>query len=181
MRYNWTKIGAYAGIAASLVFILFFLFAVANYERYSFTSNYLSDLGIGKASAIFFNSGVIMAGLLGIVFGYGLSGFFKKKSGLFSAITIFASLSLIGVGIFPENYGITHEIISAVFFLTGAILLIFIGLEMRKKTTFAYLDIATGLIPFVFVFTGSPLIEHLAVFGIVLWVLLWSVYVLRKA
>ena len=72
MGSAWIQRGGYAGTAAAFVFVLSFGIAVSLFAGYDVRITYLSDLGVGGASALAFNAGLIIAGLLGTVFGYGL-------------------------------------------------------------------------------------------------------------
>lgn len=178
MKLDPVKIGACAGIAASLVFAMAFALAVANYEGYNFASNYISDLGAGGISSVFFNYGMIISGFLGILLGYGLINFFKQKGRLGAKIFMPASVFLVGVGILPEQYEVIHLLVSTLFFLLSAIAILLIGFELKSNTILGYLAFMAGIIPFTFVATGLPIIEHIAVFGIVLSAFVISVYIL---
>ena len=180
--HDFARISPYAGIAAAIIFTVLYVLAATNYTNYSMASNYLSDLGAGEKSGLLFNSGVIIAGVLGVIFAFGVYKTLRnlgKKGGI---VFIISSLSLIGVGIFPEQSPLIHVIFSGAFFIFSAISLILIGTELRNKTkSLGYFSILAGVIALVFIPTGLPIIEHTAVFALILWVFIVSVYVMKKA
>ena len=73
-----------------------------------------------------------------------------------------------------------HTLVSALFFIVSGIGLIVIGNELRGAKT-GYIAIVAGIAPFIFVLTGMPLVEHIAVLGIVLAEVALSVRMLQKA
>jgi hypothetical membrane protein len=119
------RLGAYAGISAPILGFTCILSAVASYQQFSWTNNALSDLGIiSGVTGPLFNFGLIASGILAFFFTalglYNFSGetmIGKVGSGAFEAATI----ALIGIGIFNENFQGTHYILSVAFFVLAPI------------------------------------------------------------
>lgn len=178
MKYDSARTGAFAGIVSALAFTMLFMLAVYGHEGYNPGSNFLSDLGTGTSSLLF-NFGLMLSGALGILFGYGLAHVFVKTARVGAKMLIAAGVLLIGTGIFPEQYGAIHTAVSASFFLLSAVSIIIIGTGVSYKRL-RYFSFAAGLLPFAYVFTGLPIVEHIAVFGMVGWELLAGVYMMKK-
>lgn len=87
---------------------------------FSFTENALSDLGVKEGpTAVLFNFGLIISGVLILVFTSGLFLHFKGKAAavLGSLIFSFAALALTAIGSFPENVVPIHYYASVAFFV----------------------------------------------------------------
>lgn len=76
----WLKISGVSGVLTPIVAFTLISLAIASYSEFSWTGNALSDLGIQEgATAILLNSGLIIAGILTIVFALGLSVLLQGK------------------------------------------------------------------------------------------------------
>ena len=104
-------------------FLIGMLVAETLYPGYSVSLNYISDLGatcnstcvIVQPSSIIFNSSVFSLGAL-----LAIAAFLTWKSPGFRLVTVLLAvtgLGAMGVGLFPETTGVTHEIVSLVAFL----------------------------------------------------------------
>jgi hypothetical membrane protein len=116
----WPKVSGVCGILTPIVAFTCILLAIAFYPQFSWTNNALSDLGIvAGATATFFNSGLIVSGVLIILFGIGspvLLG--KKLLGKISAsVFILDALALVAIGVFPESAKPMHYYASVTFFV----------------------------------------------------------------
>ena len=115
----WLKISEVCGILAPLVVFTFIFLAIASFSQFSWTENALSDLGVAEGvTAVLFNSGLIIGGILAILFASGLFIFLRKsmlgRIGAF--IFTLASLALVAIGIFTEDFGRIHYYVSVAFF-----------------------------------------------------------------
>ncbi|HLN89078.1 MAG TPA: DUF998 domain-containing protein [Candidatus Binatia bacterium] len=121
----YRKIGAYAGIAAPIVGFIFILSAIESYPQFSWTNNALSDLGVVSGlTAPLFNFGLIASGFLAFIFAVvGLFNYFDRSLVGRAGVEAFeaATLALIGIGIFNENFQDTHYILSVAFFLLAPV------------------------------------------------------------
>jgi hypothetical membrane protein len=135
-NFTYQRIGASAGIAAPIVAFICILVAIGSYPAFSWTNNALSDLGVvpGLTESIF-NFGLLASGLLTFNFAiFGLYTYLGKNwvGKIGSAFFAGASLALIAISVFTENYSPTHYLVSVAFFvlvpislfiITGAFLL----------------------------------------------------------
>jgi len=126
-----TKIAGICGILIPIVVLLCIGLAMSHSPWFRFTKHAFSDLGVEGISAIFFNSGMILGGILALVFSLGLIKILKNKTGGY--ILSLSSLALIGIGIFPETVYILHFIVSAAFFVLLAISFLIIGLTIKRN------------------------------------------------
>ena len=77
----WLKISGICGIITPLIAYTFILLAINYYPPFSWTDNALSDLGVVKGiTSVLFNSGLIIAGILTLVFATGLFRFLNERA-----------------------------------------------------------------------------------------------------
>ena len=116
----WFFISGICGILSPIFAFSFIFLAITSYELFNWELNALSDLGVVSGiTATFFNYGLIGGGLISLVFARGLFAFKDKtKLSRFSLfIFILACISLIAIGLFPENIKPIHYIVSVAFFV----------------------------------------------------------------
>jgi hypothetical membrane protein len=126
---NWLKISGVCGIIMPIVAFTFILLAILNSPQFSWTENALSDLGVKEGvTATLFNSGLIIGGILLLVF---LSGLFVLQKTMLGRIGVFisvlAALALVAIGTFPESVEPTHHYVSVAFFLLLPVSMLVIG------------------------------------------------------
>jgi hypothetical membrane protein len=145
------KIAGLCGIIGPLVALSFITLAISySLSWFSWTENALSDLAGPQATttaASIFNSGLIIGGLLSIIFAAGLMrALYKPILGYVGTfVLILADASLVAIGIFPETAGSIHSYVSIVFFTLFPISLLFIGASMIKEKIERILGFATIL------------------------------------
>jgi hypothetical membrane protein len=129
-------------------FIVGMIVAEARYNGYSVSDNYISDLGVGP-SALTFNSSVFLFGLLIAAAAYLIwRGVGVGTAPKIVAILYFiAGIGVIGVGVFTENSGAIHGIVSLIAFLFGG--LSAIAAYKLEKTPLNYISIIAGLIAII--------------------------------
>jgi hypothetical membrane protein len=113
------KISGICGILAPIVAFGCIILAITFAPHFSWTDNALSDLGVmPNPTAILFNSGLIISGILAIVFAFGLFSVFKRKSvgGVGALLFLIDCLALTAIGVFPESTGPAHLYASVAFF-----------------------------------------------------------------
>jgi hypothetical membrane protein len=125
----WLKISGACGILTPIVAFTFILLAILNFPQFSWTENALSDLGVQEGvTATLFNSGLMIGGILLLVF---LSGLFVLQKTMLSRIGVFmsvlAALALVAIGTFPESVEPTHYYVSVAFFLLLPVSMLVIG------------------------------------------------------
>jgi hypothetical membrane protein len=115
-------------VAGALIFIAVTQFAIgmivseALYPNYSVSDNYISDLGVGPSSMIF-NSSVFLMGLLLIVGAYFLQRAFRFE--MLTVMLVLTAIGAMGVGVFTEDFGALHVVVSLIAFLFGGLSAIF--------------------------------------------------------
>ncbi|MCD6262973.1 DUF998 domain-containing protein [Candidatus Bathyarchaeota archaeon] len=116
-----------------LVFSLIFL-AIHYSPWFDWRRNALSDLGVDGVAALLFNSGLIVGGLLLLPFSIGVVRVLPRGvlSLLGVVLLVLSTLSLCGIGLFPETAGRVHLYFSIAFFVLLPLSFIFMGLsELR--------------------------------------------------
>ena len=152
-------------VIAAFQFFVFELVAETLYPGYSVSSNYISDLGatciappsttscvVHQPSATIFDTTVFLLGpilLAGTFLVY--HGTRKKPYAIGTAV---ADLAILLIGIFPENTGWVHAIISEVAFLLTGISLV-LAWTIVKGGVFGYLAVAFGALTIFFTIFGG--------------------------
>ncbi len=163
----WTslKICGLFGIISTIIFFIFIGLAIWLSPWFSWTDHFISDIagslgdtqiwaGRGIAS-IFLNSGLILAGLIGIIFTFMIkkTRLFHSSLGRIGIFVLFVDMSaLCGVGVFPITLGTIHYVFSIVLFCLIPICLYIIAHEIGelygKKLWFIFkLILVISLIP----------------------------------
>jgi hypothetical membrane protein len=123
MVYSNRKVAGALFFIAATQFVLCVIVSEALYPGYSIADNYISDLGVGPSSMIF-NSSVFLLGLLMLIGTYFLQRAFKEFT-ILTVLLVLTSIGAMGVGIFTENFGVIHFIVSLIAFLFGGLSAIF--------------------------------------------------------
>ncbi|UCG36932.1 MAG: DUF998 domain-containing protein [Candidatus Bathyarchaeota archaeon] len=173
MQFNNRKTSGFLLFAGSVICILGIIIAEALHPAYSTSENYISDLGVGPAAAVF-NFSVFLLGVL-----VALSSYFIQKTfgfSLFSTLIVMAGIGAIGVGVFTEDAGWIHVMFSSITFLFGGLAVIVSSIFQRRPMS--YLAIALGglslvaLILFVsanYLGLGKGGMERLIAYPALLW------------
>lgn len=139
------KICGLCGIISTAVFFITVGLAIWLSPWFSWTDHFLSDMagslgdtpiwaGLGIASIIF-NGGLILAGLIGIMFVVLIkkTRLFQSSIGSFGIYFLFIDMSaLCGAGIFPVTLGNLHYFCSIILFCLIPICLFIIAHEIGK-------------------------------------------------
>lgn len=173
-------------MAAALAFIILYLAAMSMDPEYVFFENYLSDLGV-REGAWAFNSGVIIAGLLFLAMDFlAVAPTMGKSRAATASVALLAiaALFLVGVGVFTEDAGDIHGIVSYGFFLTMLAALGVLSYALHKGDPLGRRAFVATLAAFLFglallPFGGTPAVETLAVLAIIAWGLFISVELFR--
>ena len=124
---NKFKIAGIAGFIGPIFVFICILAAVASWSQFSWVNNALSDLGVQSGvTAVIFNIGLVVGGLLFLIFAIGLFRFVGKhfvgKVG--AAVFAVACIMLILIGVFNENFSPTHYLVSVGLFVAMPISLL---------------------------------------------------------
>lgn len=147
----YQRLGASAGIVASILGFICILSAIVSYPPFSWTNNALSDLGVVSGiTGPLFNFGLVSSGLLAFnfaIFGlftyFGKSGVGKIGSAFFAAATV----ALIAIGVFNESFSPTHYLVSVAFFVLAPISLFILtcAFWLAHQRRMAVFTVAVGV------------------------------------
>lgn len=131
------RISGVCGIASQVTGLISLLIAVSMSPWFSWTENYLSVLGVEGSAITLFNAGVILTGILSLVFAIGLwqsllSGRLLGFLGMVSLVL--GSLAFSGTGIFPRSTGMPHDSASLAFFLFISLAIFLIGIRVTTPS-----------------------------------------------
>jgi hypothetical membrane protein len=184
--------GGIFGIISILIALIGMLISYSAYPGYIIGDHTISMLGVGRLG-ISFNIGSIVSGLLAIPYYLNLSYHFQAEDideWFIDASLISSMGSCIGyifVGVFPV-YGnnfffyAAHMVFALTTFLSGAVYLIIYAYMMYHSESFTKLQAIHSLLVCIFylsfVFTQIPLLEWIALFGLISWISGNSIYLL---
>jgi len=152
MAYSNSKVAGTLVLIAVTQFVIGMIVSEALYPGYSVADNYISDLGVGP-SALIWNSSVFLMGLLLLIGAYFLQRAFRFE--LFTAMLVLTGVGAMGVGVFTEDFGVIHMVVSLITFLFGGLSAIVSVLCSRVhkfplvKMPFSALSIILGLMTLV--------------------------------
>jgi len=144
MNYDNRKVAGLLLFAGSVQFILGLVIAEALYPGYTVSENYISDLGVGS-TALILNSSVFLLGLTIVAGAYLIQRAFGSRL-LFVLLTL-TGVGAIGVGLFPETFGVIHFIASLITFLFGGLSAI-MSYELQKPPL-SYISALLGALTLV--------------------------------
>lgn len=177
------KFAGLCGILIPVIAITSIGLAILYAPWFSWTINCLSDLGVSGISSILFNYGLIITGVLAIIFGIFLRNILPKTKLSLSGAIIFllAAISLAGVGIFPETVGDIHLISSISFFVLVAIAILIVGIAIIKTSknlaifmiVLAFISPCTFFIPWPGM--GCAIAETIAIIPVMIFTFIFGV------
>ncbi len=156
-KFTYTPRFCLFGILGSLITCMGCLITAIAYrgpngERYSMFNYFISELGGIQESelAIVFNLGVLIGGLLMVIFLAGLGYHFTTKAGkLGSIVGVFSGVGGAFVGVFPFDVNITLHGVTAMGFFYGGmctVVIFAVAIMIEKKTPFPKILALFGLI-----------------------------------
>jgi hypothetical membrane protein len=189
-NFVYQRIGAASGIIAPIVAFVCILIAIASYPIFSWTNNALSDLGVvSGVTASLFNFGLLASGILAFNFAlFGLFTYFGKSwvGKIGSIIFAAATLALIAISVFNENFSPTHYLFSVAFFTLAPIALFILtfGFWLNHQRGIAAFTVAVGVaaaLPWIMLFTFNY-VPNVAIpeFLSALAVSVWAVFLGKK-
>ena len=170
-----------------MAFLVLYMIAMSLDSTYVFGKNYLSDLGVSKG-AWAFNAALILTGLFLMPFsvlGLGPALGDTMWAMISKIMLVIAALFLVSIGVFTEDAGDIHLVVSYGFFLTMLAAFVFVAQALYKSNYLGKLGSGTTLLVFVFGVTllpmgGDPLSETVAVLGIIVWGLVMGCLLMVK-
>jgi hypothetical membrane protein len=183
-NFVYQRIGAASGIVAPIVAFICIIISISSYPTFSWTNNALSDLGVvSGVTASLFNFGLLASGILAFNFAiFGLFTYFGKSwvGKIGSTVFAAATIALIAISVFNENFSPTHYLVSVAFFTLTPIALFILtfGFWFRHQRRIAAFTVMIGLaavLPWIilFIFNYVPNVaipEFLSGFAISVWV-----------
>jgi hypothetical membrane protein len=192
-RDAWLKISSVCGVLAPIIAFAFVLSAIASHSQFSWLDNALSDLGVVEgATAILFNLGLILSGVLTLIFGLGLFMLLRNKVLGFAGTLILAvgALALALIGIFPESVRPMHYYASVSFFALFPISMLLICAEFlsssrTKMGLFTFVTAGFAAIVWTVQFTVRPvpgvaIPETLSALAALAWIAVLGFEMLRE-
>ena len=183
MKCDDRKVAGALLFFGSAQFLLFLVITESLYPGYSVSQNYISDLGVGTTSLIF-NSSVFLLGLTVAVGAYFFQHAFDSK--LLAILFTITGLGAMGVGLFPENFGVIHGVVSLITFLFGGLSAIMS--YKLQKSPLSYASVLLGVLSLValalfgssiYLGLGKGGMERMIAYPTLLWAVGFSSYLMR--
>jgi len=186
MKQTDIKVAGALIFVGATQFILCMLVAECLYPNYSVSGNYISDLGkLDAVSAPVFNASVFVLGLTVVACAYFLRRMIQNR--VFLSLLVLCGIGAMGVGIFPEDFGIIHFIVSLMAFLFGA--LSAIASYKFQKPPLCYFAVVLGLISLTalilfgletYLSLGVGGMERMIAYPILLWAIGFGGYLMKE-
>ncbi|MGZ4911474.1 MAG: DUF998 domain-containing protein [Halobacteriota archaeon] len=195
------KIAGACGIASIIVALLANTLAIVYSSGFSYTENWLSDLGgttdvaflavphppVSTPTTIFLSQwGLVIAGLLAIIFAFGL--FRQADSPVYrlgAAIGIVGTAGLCAEGIFLASTGVPHLVAYYTFGLLAPTAMLLIGGAFIPSSRWlAGLSVTLGIIALVgtaMTAYGRSIPELILLAAVALWAITLSVRMMQRA
>jgi hypothetical membrane protein len=125
------------GIISPIVAFIGIGIAILQAPWFSLTYSWLSDLGVDANAAPWFNTGLILAGIIGFLFALSVTRLpaLKTLTGRIGLIVLLIGMiALTTIGIFTEDFGSIHTLVAFTFFVSVGVALVALGLAFRKET-----------------------------------------------
>ena len=132
MNVKLVRLFGVFGIIAPIVGLTVISLAIWTAPWFSWTGNALSDLGVEGFTAAVFNAGLAMTGAVMMVFSLSIHEFTKgdTRGQAGFVLLLAASISLIGIGAFPETAGPVHYYLSVAFFVALPLSLLALSIHL---------------------------------------------------
>ncbi|MGQ9720922.1 MAG: hypothetical protein ACUVXA_06315 [Candidatus Jordarchaeum sp.] len=145
---------------------------------YTWTTQAISDLGVGPTSFMF-NVGLIITGILCFLFFPTLLGSlgYSRTSKIGVLIGVVAGAALIGIGVFSEVASFQHNLFSILFWMLIALAAGILSYAMRSSTVFSntvqwigYFEFVGGWILGILTKLYGAIPEWLMLLVLVIWI-----------
>jgi len=184
------KIAGVCGIASPLVGLAVVLVTISRSPWFIWTGNHISVLGVRGSATMLFNWGLILTGLLSLIFAIGLGKSLLSsqlgKSGM--ASLILGSIALSAVGIFPRNIDFPHDLASITFFMFISLALLLIGVTSIRTSQMIWglLSLTPGIFIIVLMlvpwpWSGGAIPQLLYCLPWALWTIVFGAVLLVKS
>ena len=156
--------------------------------KYSTWNDWISDLGIGPAAAIF-NTSMILLGICALAAICLLQKELDK--GELTAITL-AAIGAVAIGIFPESNPVPHYMASMTVFIAGPIAAILTSRRVKGWMKIAFIALGITALFFIslsisdfamntrFITAGKGFFERLVAYPVIIWGILFGGALFKK-
>ena len=185
------RIAGLSLVGVGIVSVLGIIAAEAFYPGYDPSAQTISALGAAgdpggavQPSATIFNGAMIVSGLLTLVAAAGIHRAYERR--WLTAVVVLTGLGVVGVGVFPAQYGVPHAVAAFLAFGAGGLSAVVAAAVVRGP--FRYLSVALGvgsltaLAGFVALGGSTPLgiggLERLITYPTQIWVTAFGGYLL---
>ncbi|HOP09418.1 MAG TPA: DUF998 domain-containing protein [Candidatus Methanofastidiosa archaeon] len=129
-KYRLMLLSGASAISVPVISTAAISIAISKAEWFTWQDNWLSDLGVHSGSAAFFNSGLIISGILTVLVAIGMVLYLDDKPifRMGKATFLVAGVSLMLIGVFTEDYSPYHYIVSVMFFVLSMISMLIVGI-----------------------------------------------------
>jgi len=200
-RLTLLRVAGLCGVLSSVIAPTSIWIAISYAPWFSWTENYLSDLG-GMAgetpiwaargtASIVFNTGLIIGGILALMFAIGLRKnplLVTRTGSLGTLIFISGACALWAIGILPKTTGHIHTAFSISFFSLLPLSMLLIGTATLKSSNkvLGWFTIALGIIglcPFVipWPWKGEAISDMISICPMVAFAIVFGIRLLRQA
>lgn len=184
-----TRIAGVCGITSQLVALAAVLLAISRSPRFSWTENDISVLGVEGSVTALFNSGLILAGVLSLIFAIGLgrSLLSSRLGQLGMGSLILGSMAMSAIGIFPRTINLPHDWASIAFFVFIIMALLLVGAAaiIASQMRWGLLSLTAGFLILVFMlvpwpWSGGAISQLLFCLPWSLWTIVFSIGLLLR-
>jgi hypothetical membrane protein len=156
---------------------------------FNWFDNAISDLGVSSVAPLF-NSSLIICGVMSIVFASSYMLFEKEKKIGVSAsfLLLLASISLIGVGVFTEDFPPYHFIFSILFFVFSLLASLTMGVRLISGVEYRYLGVYSiiigilGAIAWALpIWNGVAIPEAITIYPVILLAIFLAIRMYKKS
>jgi len=184
----WLRIAGICGLMTPPIVLPLIAIAISRAPWFTWMENALSDLGVFEASALSFNTGLIMGGVMTFVFAIGLMKEFGKQILWRAGSSVFAldAVALGAIGVFTEAFGELHFYVSVAFFVLTPISLFLIGAaEIRgaKGKSLGVFTVLMGLVAalsWTFPRRGAAIPEIVSALAVSAWSMVLGYLLLKR-
>jgi len=189
---NYLKKAWICGLLAPIIAYTAIFIAIANAPWFTWYANALSDLGAHAGSDYIFNTGLMIAGILLLLFSIGLFLHFQDLLSKVGAIfLVLDSIALFAIGFFPETAGIIHFYVSVMFFVMFPLgyLIISVAFLLKKSNIWLAMLALIGAIASIIIWsfpwrsfgiTGVAIPEFLSSLVGSIWIVAIALQLLRN-
>ena len=184
------RIAGVCGIISQLVGFVVLLIVISSSPWFSWTEHNISILGVDGSATMLFNSGLILIGLLSLIFAIGLrKNLLLSRLGKFSiASLILGSIALSATGIFPLTIDLPHDLASGTFFVFIILALLLVGVAAIAASQIGWglLSLTAGVLIVTFrlipwPWSGGAIPQLLFCLPWSLWTIVFGVGLLVKS